>query len=187
MTVLDEYPDLPGEDLWVFGYGSLMWRPDFDFTETAPARIYGFRRALCLWSVVHRGTLEKPGLVFGLAGGGSCLGRAFQVHKRKKEAVLEYLWQREMVKRAYIPTLVRLHMRSAVRQGLAFVVDPRHPQYVENLGDRKIASILDQGYGRSGHNRDYFLDCMEKFEEMGVCVRRYNNIRKHLSEEKRAK
>lgn len=181
MAVTEGYPEWPDEDLWVFGYGSLMWRPDFEFDESAPARIYGFRRDLCLWSVVHRGTADKPGLVFGLAGGGSCCGRAFRVHPEKREAVLDYLWQREMVRYAYIPTLVRIHVNGSVRQGLAFVVDPRHPQYVSNLGDRKIASILQQGRGQSGHNRDYFLDCVKKFEEMGVCVSRYDKIRKLMA------
>jgi len=175
-----EYPPLPDDNLWVFGYGSLMWRPDFDFDQSAPARIYGFRRDLCLWSVVHRGTVDKPGLVFGLACGGSCLGRAFRVHSGKRKAVLDYLWHREMVRRAYIPTRVNIHMNGTVRPGLAFVVDPRHPQCVNNLGDRKIASILEQGCGQSGRNRDYFFDCLKKFEEMGVCVRRYNKIRMHM-------
>ena len=180
MAVLDMYPEWPDEDLWVFGYGSLMWRPDFDFDESAPARIYGFSRDLCLWSVEHRGTSDKPGLVFGLAGGGSCCGRAFRVRPGNREAVLDYLWQREMVRRAYIPTLVRIHMDGAVRPGLAFVVDSRHPQYVRNLDDKEIASILEQGRGQSGHNRDYFLDCLKKLEEMSICVRRYDKIRRHL-------
>ncbi len=177
MAILDKYPQLPVEDLWVFGYGSLMWRPEFEFTESAPARIFGFRRDLCLWSVVHRGTHERPGLVFGLAQGGSCQGQAFRVAAAKKEKVLTYLWRREMIRYAYIPKLVRIHTRKQVRQGLAFVVDTRHPQYVDNLSDKAIASVICASRGRSGHNREYFLDCLRKLEEMGVCIGRYQHIK----------
>lgn len=177
MSILDKYPQLPTEDLWVFGYGSLMWRPEFEFAESASARIFGFRRDLCLWSVVHRGTQQRPGLVFGLASGGSCLGRAFRVNAGRKQKVLAYLWQREMIRYAYIPKLVRIHTEQGVEHGLTFVVDTDHPQYVDNLSDKTTATIICASRGKSGHNREYFLDCLKKFEEMGVCIERYKNVK----------
>ena len=178
MVIERSYPELPSDDLWVFGYGSLMWRPEFEYIESAPAKVFGFRRNLCLWSVEHRGTHERPGLVFGLTTGGSCLGRAFRVSMTEKQGVLEYLWQREMIRYAYIPKLVRIHVANGVRLGLTFVVDTNHPQYAKDLSDQTIASVIGASRGKSGHNREYFLDCLNKFEEMGVCTNRYQTIRK---------
>lgn len=177
---LERCPELPDGDLWVFGYGSLMWRPGFEFVEDAPARVYGFRRALCLWSIEYRGTPEKPGLVFGLAAGGSCQGRAFRVQRCNRETVLRYLWQREMIRRAYVPTLLSLHIGGDKWPGLAFVVDTGHPQFVDRLSDEHVASIIDRSRGRGGANRDYFLDSLEHMEQMGVCTKRYRNIRRRL-------
>jgi cation transport protein ChaC len=174
-------PEFPAGDLWVFGYGSLMWRPDFEFSESAPAKIFGFHRGLCLWSVLHRGTRENPGLVFGLATGGSCVGRAFRVARKNRSDVLSYLWQREMMNRAYIPTRVRIHMQGKRRAGLAFVVDTGHVQYAGRLSDREMACIVTRGRGRSGRNIDYFRDCLGKFKDMGVSVRQYSGIESHMS------
>lgn len=157
-----------------------MWQPGFEFVEVAPARVYGFRRALCLWSIVYRGTPEKPGLVFGLATGGSCLGRAFRVRRRNRELVLQYLWQREMIRQAYVPTLLDLHINEKIMPGLAFVVDTSHPQFVDKLSDEKVASIIRRSRGRGGPNRDYFLESLEHMEEMGVCTKRYQDIRRML-------
>lgn len=168
---------MPAHDCWVFAYGSLMWKPDFRFTESAPGKIFGFRRELCLLSVVHRGTHERPGLVFGLAMGGSCIGRAFRVDESDKEEVLEYLWRREMIRDAYIPRLVKVHMEQGVRHALTFVVDTRHPQYVQNLSNEKMAAIVSRGCGNSGPNVDYFLDSLKKFEEFGIRMHRYNRIK----------
>ena len=178
MSVLHKYPELPADDLWVFGYGSLMWRPEFEYAESTAAKIFGFRRELCLWSVVHRGTHQRPGLVFGLASGGSCLGRAFRVDATRKEKVLAYLWRREMIRYAYIPKLIRIHTGSDVKRGVTFVVDTEHPQYVHNLSDKAIATVICASRGKSGYNREYFLDCLNKFEEMGVCIDRYKNIKR---------
>ena len=145
-------------------------------SEAVPARVYGFRRALCLWSIIYRGTPERPGLVFGLTAGGSCRGRAFRVPERDRQPVLRYLWQREMIRRAYQPSLLGLHIRQEVKPGLAFVVDRSHPQFADDLSDEEIADIISQSSGSGGHNRDYFLDSMAQLERMGVCTGRYRNI-----------
>ena len=155
-----------------------MWRPEFEFVESAPAKVFGFRRDLCLWSVEHRGTHQRPGLVFGLTKGGSCRGRAFRVGVAQKERVLEYLWHREMTRYAYIPTRVRIHVTNCAQLGLTFVVDTNHPQYAKDLSDQTIASVISASRGKSGHNREYLLDCLREFEEMGVCTNRYSEIRK---------
>ena len=181
---LENCPELPGGDLWVFGYGSLMWQPGFEHAEASPARVYGYKRALCLWSIVYRGTPEEPGLVFGLAAGGSCLGRAFRVRERNRVPVLRYLWQREMIRRAYIPTVLGVHIGDEVKQGLTFVVDTSHPQFASNLSDERTASIICRSSGSGGDNRDYFIDSLDHLDQMGVCTRRYRNIRRRLEKER---
>ena len=85
-----------GGDLWVFGYGSLMWNPGFAHAEARPARVYGYHRAFCLYSEHYRGTEARPGLVLGLNRGGSCRGRAFRVPAHDADAAMEYLIAREM-------------------------------------------------------------------------------------------
>ena len=167
----------------MFASGSLMWQPDFEYTTSVPGRIFGFRRELCLWSVVHRGTGDRPGLVFGLVQGGSCAGRAFRVSPKNREATLQYLWRREMIRNTYIPHLVSIHMARSKKVGLTFVVDTTHPQFVQDLDDQTKAFVIGHSRGRSGHNREYFLDSLQKFEEMGICTKRYRNIRRLLEKE----
>src|SRR5437762_13761951 len=124
--------ELSKGDLWVFGYGSLMWRPGFEYIEQAPARLIGEHRALCVYSFVHRGTPEKPGLVLGLDRGGACRGIAFRVAAKHRASTLAYLRAREQVTHVYLETV-----RGAMLTGkperrievVTYVVDRIHPQY----------------------------------------------------------
>ena len=162
-------PELPAGDLWVFGYGSLMWRPGFGFLERQTARLYGYHRALCVWSWVHRGTPEQPGLVFGLDAGGSCVGRAFRVDESCKEEVAEYLYRREMVTAVYQPRLHRVYLATGdVVIALSFIVDRRHPQYAGRLSVEQAASVVMRASGQSGPNPDYLNSTVAHMEELGI-------------------
>jgi cation transport protein ChaC len=158
-----------GQDLWVFGYGSLMWRPGFAFEERGAARLLGYHRALCVYSHVHRGTPDRPGLVMGLDRGGSCIGLAFRVLARHVPETLAYLREREQVTMVYRERLapVRLQDGRAVL-ALTYTVDRRHPQYAGRLDLGDLVRFVQQGEGKSGLNRDYVLSTHEALAAIGV-------------------
>ena len=124
------------EDLWVFGYGSLMWRPGFEYVERRPARLVGAHRALCVYSFVHRGTPEKPGLVLGLDRGGACRGIAFRVAGHLREATIDYLRSREQTTHVYREVTRSVWLDNEARErvaALTYVVDRSHVQYAGRL------------------------------------------------------
>lgn len=154
---------------WVFGYGSLIWRPGFDFRRSARALLPGAHRSLCIYSFRHRGTPEKPGLVFGLVRGGSCRGVAFEVSAERWEAVHAYLTERELdrgvYKEAYRP--VRLDTGETVA-ALAFLVDEQHVQYAGRLALAEQARLVRGGVGESGANPEYVLQTARHLAELGM-------------------
>ena len=158
-------------DLWVFGYGSLMWRPDFDHLERRPARLMGAHRALCVFSHVHRGTPEKPGLVLGLDRGGSCRGIAFRVEASRREATIAYLRAREQVTKVYhevMRPVILFDQPEARVRTLCYLVDRSHEQYAGALSRERQLELVWQGHGRSGVNRDYVLATVKELEALGI-------------------
>lgn len=156
-------------DFWVFGYGSLMWRPGFDYVERRMARLSGYHRALCVHSYVHRGTPERPGLVLGLDRGGSCRGVAFRVEPAGRDAVLDYLRARELVTSVYIESHrpVRLDDGAEVT-AVAYVVDRSHVQYAGRLDPAHAIGIVRGAKGQSGANEDYVINTVEHLRSLGI-------------------
>jgi cation transport protein ChaC len=157
-------------DFWVFAYGSLMWRPGFEFLESATAHLAGARRSLCVWSWVHRGTREHPGLVLGLDRGGSCRGVAYRIANDRRDAVLAYLRERELVTDVYREVVrpVRLdHPDRPVVQALVYVVDSRHRQYAGRLAPEAILRHVRDSHGRSGANADYVINTVRHLHSLG--------------------
>jgi cation transport protein ChaC len=158
-----------GGDLWVFGYGSLMWRPGFAFIERQNGLVRGWRRSLCVYSWVHRGTEAKPGLVLGLDRGGACHGAAFRVAAKDREATIVYLREREQVTSVYLEKYVRvLTWEGAIVTALTFVADRRHPQYAGALGREELLRLTATAIGRSGANAEYILNTVAHLEEAGI-------------------
>jgi len=158
------------EDLWVFGYGSLMWRPGFPYLERIPARLIGLHRALCVYSFVHRGTPEKPGLVLGLDRGGACRGIAYRVAAEDRGPTLAYLREREQVTSVYLETSRRITLATTPPRdvtALVFVVDRGHPQYAGRLTLEDQVHLVRQGHGRSGANLEYVLSTIVEIEAQG--------------------
>lgn len=157
-------------DLWVFGYGSLMWRPGFDYLEKVPARLVGEHRALCVYSFVHRGTPEKPGLVLGLDRGGACRGIAFRVAEKNRAATVTYLREREQVTSVYREVMRSVWLENEPRErvsALTYVVDRGHVQYAGRLSLAEQLRHVLQGHGQSGVNRDYVLATVKAIEAEG--------------------
>lgn len=160
---------MPKGDLWVFGYGSLMWSPGFSYKRKAPGRLHGYHRALCILSTRYRGTKRKPGLVMGLCRGGSCWGMAFRVAAPRVRHALARLWQREMPRRVYAPRLLKVQLRSGRQvRALAFLADPTHPAYVRELDLHGRARLVAQGIGQRGPCVDYIRNTIAHMREVGV-------------------
>jgi len=165
-------------DLWVFGYGSLMWRPEFTYLERESARLIGLHRALCVFSFVHRGTPERPGLVLGLDRGGMCRGIAYRVAAAKRAETVGYLRAREQVTSVYLETMRQIELEDSARrrvQALCYVVDRSHVQYAGRLTLAESLHHVRQGHGQSGANRDYVLETVHALEAVG-----YRDTELHL-------
>jgi glutathione-specific gamma-glutamylcyclotransferase len=159
-----------GEDLWVFAYGSLMWRPGFDFLERRAARLVGAHRALCVYSFVHRGTPQRPGLVLGLDRGGNCRGIAYRVASPKRAATIDYLRAREQVTKVYREAWRAVWLDDDPQQSahaLCYVVDCGHRQYAGRLPLAQQLHYVRQGHGRSGACRDYVLAAVRELQAHG--------------------
>jgi glutathione-specific gamma-glutamylcyclotransferase len=157
------------DDLWIFGYGSLMWRPGFPFMERRRAQLHGYHRSLCVFSHVHRGTPDTPGLVLGLDRGGRCRGVAFRIARPDVGDTLAYLRQREQATAVYLERRVLVHLEDGRRaRALTFVVDRRHPQYAGRLPHEDVMRLVRQGVGLSGANPDYIRATHRHLIEIGV-------------------
>ncbi|CAN1529668.1 Gamma-glutamyl cyclotransferase-like [Rhabdaerophilaceae bacterium] len=157
------------EGFWVFGYGSLMWKPGFPFVESASALVRGFHRSLCIYSVRHRGTIEKPGLVLGLDHGGSCRGVAFRVAATDVVSTRAYLTEREQMNMVYRECWPRIMLAGGRRiQALAYVVNRKNRQYAGRLAHEEIERLVLQGHGESGACREYVLNTLASMAQIGV-------------------
>jgi len=156
-------------DAWVFAYGSLMWNPCFPFEDCRRALLRGWHRALCILSILNRGTVERPGLALGLDRGGSCTGFAFRIAPARLAAAKEALWQREMINGVYIPRIAPVVLKGGDRvPALVFTARPGHPQYVPHLTAEQAACLVAQGVGSYGTAIDYLRNVVRHLDEFGI-------------------
>jgi len=158
----------PHEDVWVFAYGSLVWRPEFAFAEERPALLRGYHRALCLWSRINRGTPQHPGLVFGLDVGGSCRGVAFRIPASDVLASLTALWRREMGSGAYLPKWLNLSTATGRVRALAFVMDRRSDGYVRDLPEARLLEVVRSACGSYGPCSEYIVETARALRASGI-------------------
>ena len=158
----------PKDDLWVFAYGSLMWNPGFEFAESAPATLYGYHRALCIYSRIYRGTAERPGLVLGLDRGGACRGLAYRVPAPAAPKVFDYLEQRERSRGEYVPRRCPVHLKDRVVPALCYIANRAHYDFARALGLAEMAPLVRRGNGRHGDNVDYLANTLSHLKALGV-------------------
>lgn len=159
------------DDLWVLGYGSLMWQPGFAFAEARRARLLGYSRDFCIYSVHYRGTRDQPGLVLGLDHGGACEGVAFRVPAVEARATLSYLRAREQVTGVYVERRVGIELGGPDRrevEAVTYVAERRHPGYAGRLSLAEQARIIRGARGRSGSNLDYLVNTLRHLNELAI-------------------
>ncbi len=165
--ILSTHP--PGEDLWVFGYGSLIWNPAFEFTASSPALLRGWHRRFCLKMIMGRGTPERPGVMLALDRGGACKGVAFRIQADKIAQELHILWQREMFGGAYHARWVTLELpgRDKIR-AVTFVINRAHPRYIRELSVAETANLIATGRGDLGTCREYLENTVAHLASLGL-------------------
>ncbi|NYT58886.1 gamma-glutamylcyclotransferase [Alcaligenaceae bacterium] len=166
----------PDQDLWVYGYGSLIWRPEFDFAEKRIALLHGYHRALCLWSRVNRGTPDQPGLVFGLDTGGSCQGVVFRIPAGDVPTTMEALWRREMPSGAYIPKWLNCRTNDGLISALAFTMNRNTDAYVNGLPVDRLVQIVRNAHGSYGPCIEYVLETAQALQESNIHDKRLQDL-----------
>ncbi|HEY4957387.1 MAG TPA: gamma-glutamylcyclotransferase [Caldimonas sp.] len=155
-------------DVWIFGYASLIWRPEFEAVDDRPATVHGWHRALAMRSRVNRGTPECPGLVFALVPGGSCRGRAYRIEESQVEAQLGRLWGREMPTGVYDPKWLTCRTPRGIVRGLAFTLNRQSPNHTGALPDGELVEILRTANGRYGSTLAYLVETARSLRTCGI-------------------
>lgn len=157
------------KELWVFGYGSLMWQPGFDYQQVCPATLAGYHRDLCVLSYVFRGTPQVPGIVMGLRPGGSCQGLVFQVAPDDEAKVMAYLHEREMINNVYEPSWLDVTLEDGtLRRAYTFVARADHDQYVGDESTAEKIRLVLQGVGQGGSALAYLANTCEHLRDLSI-------------------
>lgn len=157
--------------IWIFGYGSLIWNPGFEYERKQRATLTGYARAFCLWSVHYRGNEQRPGLVLGLdpAKGVACEGMAYYVGAKAAKEVHQYLRKRELVSYAYHERLEPLQLKNGQQvQAICYIVDTSHSQYAGGLSLKEQARVISTATGSVGPNAEYLHNTAEHLELLGI-------------------
>jgi glutathione-specific gamma-glutamylcyclotransferase len=164
------------QDVWVFGYASLIWRPEFEAVERQPAVLHGWSRGLVMRSRVNRGTPECPGLVFALVSGGSCRGMAYRIEAGRVEQEITQLWLREMPTGVYDPKWLTCRTPTGPVRGLAFTLSRHSPAYLGHLSDDAMLQVLRHAAGRFGTTRAYLLETAAALQQSGISDRKIERL-----------
>jgi glutathione-specific gamma-glutamylcyclotransferase len=165
---------------WVFAYGSLMWRPDFEYVQVKKARLMGFHRRLCVYSYHYRGTPEQPGLVLGLDSRGSCIGLAYQVADERWPDVLAYIRKREMITGVYREIVRRIPSEAGIVEAVTYAVVRKHPQCAPVMSVADTMAYVERGVGLSGRCTDYVTNTIQHLRGMGVHDHGLERLSPHL-------
>ena len=173
----------PSGAFWVFAYGSLMWKPDFPFSKQHHATLYGYHRALCVYSWVYRGTEAKPGLVFGLDHGGAVQGIAFRIAAKNATGVFTKIFEREMISDVYVPRWARCRLIGAESDpvpALAFVANRSNKQYAGRLSEAETLRLIRAGHGSAGPCTEYVTNTACHLRDIGIRDHTLEKLARHL-------
>jgi glutathione-specific gamma-glutamylcyclotransferase len=171
-----------GQDLWVFAYASLLWRPEFEAQEQHASRVWGWHRALKMWSRLNRGTPECPGLVFALLPGGSCQGMVYRVAQAEADEVLQRLWAREMPMDVYTPVWLPCQTPQGPVQALAFTLPRSSPSFTGRLTPETYRHIFKNACGRFGTTLDYAQQTYDSLRAHGIDDRALAALLRHAQD-----
>jgi cation transport protein ChaC len=164
-AILDE---LGKDEVWLFGYGSLMWNPCIEFIDRQPGMLYGYHRSFCLQSPTGRGTPEQPGLMLALKPGGSCQGIVYRIARDVAEHEFTVIWNREMISGAYRPKVVNIKTAIGLRRAATFVINRNHPRYIATMPLSEAAAIIAVAGGWLGTCAEYLFSTVAHLDELGV-------------------
>ncbi len=160
--------DYTGPDIWIFGYGSLIWNPLVDFDAKCAAHLFGYHRRFCLWTRIGRGSPECPGLVLALDRGGSVNGIAFRIPAKIAVGELDMLWRREMLNNSYLPRFVSIHTNEGKKRALTFIIKRNTPSFAEKMSDERASDIIAQASGFVGPCAQYLLETERALRNAGI-------------------
>ncbi|NQW11331.1 MAG: gamma-glutamylcyclotransferase [Alphaproteobacteria bacterium] len=158
----------PTDDVWLFGYGSLIWNPAIEYAEKRPATVYGLHRRFCLWTHLGRGTAERPGLMLALDRGGCCRGVVYRIPADRAEEELDIVWRREMVSGAYRPRWLKAATPEGAVPAIGFVINRVHERYAGVISDEEIARCIAEAHGFLGPCCEYLFNTVEHLEALGM-------------------
>ena len=170
-----------GEDIYIFGYGSLLWNPTINYEAQYLAKIYGFHRSFCMKTYLGRGSFKNPGLMLGLDKGGSCIGSAYKLNRDDAIKNIDILFKREMVTGAYKPKLLKTKLdNNKIVLSLAFTVDKKHKNYFSDKDTSVKASMISKANGFLGSCKEYFDFTLKSLEELNITDKEMRAISLHL-------
>jgi cation transport protein ChaC len=168
-------------DVWLFGYGSLIWNPLIHYVEKHVGTVHGYHRCFCLWSHTGRGTKANPGLMLGLERGGACRGIAFRIAESLAADELEVVWRREMLTGAYAPRWVTVVTNGGPVQAIAFLINREHARYAGKLPEDRIIDSIAAAHGPLGTCATYLFNTVAHLEELGIHDRRLERLRDRVT------
>ena len=170
-----------GEDIYIFGYGSLLWNPTINYEAQYLAKVYGFHRSFCMKTNLGRGSFKNPGLMLGLDKGGSCIGSAYKLNRDDAIKNIDILFKREMVTGAYKPKLLKTKLdNNKIVLSLAFTVDKKHKNYFSDKDTSVKASMISKANGFLGSCKEYFDYTLKSLEELNITDKEMRAISLHL-------
>jgi glutathione-specific gamma-glutamylcyclotransferase len=170
VAIGDVLAHAPAGDVWLFGIGSLLWKPICEFTESRIAIVRGWHRAFCYRVARFRGTRDKPGLMLALDRGGGCKGMIFKLPPDQVSASLNALFRREMMVKpaANVPRWMTAETDEGPIRALGMVVNPQSPHYSGKLPSEEVADILASAAGHWGSCAEYLRETVSRLEELDI-------------------